>query len=237
MSLGKFGSTDFNQPSGIAVDGRDGSVYVADTRNHRVVRLSATGAMLGVLPPPPSGYDSPRDVAVAPDGDLYVANTGKAEIVRYRMDGTLAGTWGRRGTGEGELYEPMSLRVVGKEVYVTDVFNDQVQVFGRDGRAVRNFPVTEWRHGSNEFRGIVVLDGRVYVGDPLGPAILVFSPTGAPLEAMRGDEIKGPAGLALSADGTLFVGNRLSGSVSQISLVPQGTAKVVGGARDGRPGE
>ena len=85
---GEAGSADgdavtarFDSPQGVAVDGW-GNVYVADTGNGTVRKISRDGAVTtvagvagrteGALGPLPGGLSQPRSVAVTGDGDLLV---------------------------------------------------------------------------------------------------------------------------------------------------------------------
>jgi hypothetical protein len=100
---GVSGSTDgagnvalFNQPAGIAVD-NVGNVYVADTGNSTVRRISPAGAVVTIAGLPgiaghkdgvgiEAWLNQPRDVAVS-SGGVYVADTGNASIRKIDQDG------------------------------------------------------------------------------------------------------------------------------------------------------
>jgi len=67
----------------------DGTVYVADTLNHRIQRFSADGTFLGKWGSEGSGdgeFERPVDVAVAPDGTVYVADTDNQRIQVFGTD-------------------------------------------------------------------------------------------------------------------------------------------------------
>lgn len=89
----------FNQPGGLAMDA-EGNVYVADTGNSTIRRITPAGAVrtLAGLPgvaglKDGSGLDAwfnqPLDLCRGADGALYVADTGNAAIRRVGLDGTV----------------------------------------------------------------------------------------------------------------------------------------------------
>jgi sugar lactone lactonase YvrE len=216
--LGSLGPTDYADPNSLAVDGRNGDVYVADTWGHRIVNLTADGTFVRTLPLPPGGLYAPRAVSIDPNGEIFVANAGRSEILRYDRHGNFVTAWGRLGDGPGELHEPLGLTVADGEVYVADALNHRIQVFSPDGKALRQWSIDEWKDGSAEYRGMVVYERRLYVSDPNRNSVLVFSTTGERLDRLTGDEMQTPSGLAVSPDGTLFINSQTASTISQISL-------------------
>lgn len=90
---GGSGLDRLNRPAGVAVS-PDGSVHVADTQNHRVVRW-APGAAAGVLVAggtrgsAADQLNLPADVTVDPDGAITVADRENGRLIRFAMPVTV----------------------------------------------------------------------------------------------------------------------------------------------------
>ncbi len=215
--LGALGRVEYSKPEGVAVDSQ-GRVYVAETWRHRIVRISAEGAVESELPAPPNGFYAPRDLTIGPGDDVFVANTGRSEIVRYDAAGRIVASWGRSGRGDGELQEAVSLVVGDGEVYVADYINARIQVFTLDGRFRRKWPVPQWRDTPpSTHAGVAFHAGRLYASDTIGNAVLIFAATGRLLGRLTSPEIQHPTGLAASNNGTLFI---ISSDLGTIAAAP-----------------
>jgi sugar lactone lactonase YvrE len=216
--LGMFGRPVFRDPGGLAVDTL-GQVNVADTWNHRIVRLTADGVPIGYLPPPPDALYAPRDIVMGMDDQFYVANTGGARITRYDKYGNVILTWGGKGAAVGEFDEPLSLAYSEQELYVGDYFNARVQVFDVDGRFLRTFPVAAWKGREAAFRpGLAIFQDRLYVADPAGQGVAIFSRQGQPRGRLTSPQFGRPSGLFALPEGTLYVSNAESGTIVAVDL-------------------
>ena len=89
----------FNQPGGLAVDNA-GNIYVADTGNSTIRRISPAGAVVTIAGLPgiaglrdgtgtEAWFNQPRDLSLSPSGILYVADTGNASIRRIAPDASV----------------------------------------------------------------------------------------------------------------------------------------------------
>jgi DNA-binding beta-propeller fold protein YncE len=226
--LGPLGRVELKDPASVAFDPR-GFAVVADTWNHRILRIGLDGTVLGVLTPPDGGLYAPRDLMVAPDGALVVANSGGAQVLLYDRYGVAVASWGTTGTGEGQFREPLGVALGDGDIYVADYLNARIQQFHFGGAFVRQWRVEPWTRGTQGARpGIAWFRGRLYAADPAGNAMLVFSASGERLGRITSPELSEPGGLAVSSEGTLYVANAASGTISAARLRADGLVSEVG---------
>jgi DNA-binding beta-propeller fold protein YncE len=96
----RTGAGQFSRPAGVAVDAA-GNVFVADTGNHRIQKLSPEGQVLalwGSEGPAPGQFSSPMGLAIDADGNLLVADAGNHRIQQFSADGEPLAQWGSEGT-------------------------------------------------------------------------------------------------------------------------------------------
>lgn len=92
--------TSLSGPAGIAVNPGDGSLYVADSRNNRVLHYPRPVGQSGRITPDAvlgqvdfassasagvnaSSMNSPGGLAIGPNGDLFVADTGNNRVLEF----------------------------------------------------------------------------------------------------------------------------------------------------------
>ncbi len=144
-------SATLNLPHGLAVD-KTGSLYIADTRNHVVRKVTADGNINTFAGNLVYGYGnsgdgaaatsaqlaSPTDVAINSSGNVYIADTDSAVIRQVTTDGnihTYAGTAATQGfTGDGgaptsaDLYQPYGVAVDSSgNVYISEYGDSRIR--------------------------------------------------------------------------------------------------------------
>src|SRR5688572_20151687 len=103
------GPGQFDSPFGVAVDA-EGNVYVADTGNHRIQKLSAAGQPLAQWGGP-GHFMQPLGLALDDQGNVYVADTGNDRIQKLSSAGEPLAVWGGPGTGPGQFASPTGVAV------------------------------------------------------------------------------------------------------------------------------
>ncbi len=126
--------TPLNQPEALAWAGLN-ALYVADTWNHRVLRVDVGDGTFTTFPTPKGGWYGPRSVAVAPDGWVAVTDTGNKRVVLYDPASGGLSAIGGEGSAPGKFVEPGGIAWLDSSSFVVcDTGNRRVQALDRTGR-------------------------------------------------------------------------------------------------------
>ena len=222
---GQGAAAKFNTPSGIALDGQ-GNLYVADTGNHAIRRISAQGQVTTLAGDGTPGFadgkgaqarfNGPMGVAVAADGRVYVADTWNDRIRVIATDGTvstLAGGalpgWEDGQGAQARFDTPTDLTFDSHgNLWVADLQNNALRTVSSTGMVSTRVGMP---NADRVLWGPMTLaithDDVVYVGERLSGRVVQLSPHGH-IVAVAGNDAQRfarPAGLALAPDGSLLL--------------------------------
>jgi sugar lactone lactonase YvrE/4-amino-4-deoxy-L-arabinose transferase-like glycosyltransferase len=189
ISKGTAPGGTFFEPWGIAV-GADGSVYVADTWNHRIQKFTSDGKFVNMWgyfgqADTPFAIWGPRDIAIDANNHIYITDTGNKRVVIYDENGNYINQFGSLGLEPGQFDEPVGV-AVDKDgvVYITDTWNQRIQAMTPDSSGnyipLTNWEIVAWYGQSLDNKPFLAVDdsGNLYTTDPEGYRVLHFTTTG-----------------------------------------------------------
>ncbi|HKY75086.1 MAG TPA: NHL repeat-containing protein [Acidimicrobiia bacterium] len=221
---GSATSAAFDQPRAAAV-GPDGSVYIADTFNHRVRRVDPRGAVTTLAGTGQAAYSGdggpagaatlhwPHGVAVDPSGaGLYIADSANHRIRRVDLGSgvitTVAGGAAAGWAGDGgpaiaaQLEDPKAVWAAQSgEVFIADSGNERIRRIDRSGT----------------------------ISTIAGTGVPGYSGDGGPASAAQFD---GPRGVSGDSAGNLYVADDNNHRIRRID--PAGVVTTLAGT--GAPG-
>jgi DNA-binding beta-propeller fold protein YncE/uncharacterized membrane protein len=222
-----FEKGQFQAPRQIAL-APDGSLYIADSLNHRIQHLSPDGQVLQVWgtyadvaqgEAPAGTFNEPWGVAVAPDGSVYVADTWNYRIQKFTSDGKFLLMWGSGpAVGQDQFYGPRGLAVDSLgHLFVADTGNKRIVIFDANGNYLNEFGSPGMQLGLLDEPVDIALDsaGNVYVTDTWNQRIQVFAPDDTrlfytasaewPVEGWYGNGLENKPFITVDAAGTVSV--------------------------------
>lgn len=111
----------------------DGSFFVVDALNFRIVHLGADGGWLGAFGAPgeqDAGLARPKGVDVdAASGLVYVSDAQRDVVLVFRPDGVLEYVLGESGADPGQLAHPAGVSIAGGRLVVANSVNRRAEIF------------------------------------------------------------------------------------------------------------
>jgi sugar lactone lactonase YvrE len=213
--------THIRRARGIGIDLRTDALWVADTPNHRLLKVNKWGTVVvstEVSSAPGGKLSNPGDVAVDDEGNAYVIDQ-RNRIVKVSGTGVFLKQWGSTGSGPGQMSAPLSIAyssVGGPTLYVTDARNYRVEKFGLFGFYKGSLGSQGTGNGqfTRDARGVAVdANGAVYAADVGGNRIVRWAADDTPLPSLGGGlpyYRSGPTDLFYGARGLSVAGNTLA---------------------------
>jgi sugar lactone lactonase YvrE len=196
-------------PWGLALDAA-GNLLVSEYRNHRIRRISTDGTITTIAGTGAAGFSgdggaarlaqlrSPRMLAIDPNGTLYVADSSNYRIRSISPDGiisTVVGTGISGVSGDGGLSN-----VAGVGLVLGLAMDSERNLYFSDSNRIR----------------VVNANGLISALAGIGSA--GFGGDGGP----AGEAVfNAPSGLAIAADGTVFVADQMNHRIRTVAKIPK----------------
>jgi RHS repeat-associated protein len=156
------GIGQFNFPFGIGIKASSGNIYVSDRNNFRMQEFSATGTFVrmfgygvsdgeakfeictascrvGLKGSGVGQFSAPDGVAIDASGNVWVVDEINNRLEEFSENGEFLHQYGTKGTGNGQLSQPVAIVYDNGNLYVTEAGNERVQEFSTGGAYVAKF--------------------------------------------------------------------------------------------------
>jgi hypothetical protein len=207
-------SAMLNNPLGLAVDA-SGNVFIADTSNHMVRRVSrpsgiiftvagsGTGGSSGDGGPASSAMLSlPSGLAIDSSGNLYIADLNNAKVRLINAAGltisTYAGNTASDCNGDGgvatsaSLFFPYGVALdASSNLFICDRYNNNVRVVTYSTKIISNYA------------------GLACAGRPAGSTTASTAGSTGDGGAATSAYLNGPRGIAVDASGNLYIADKV----------------------------
>jgi len=213
------GELQFSHPMGIGWDSAQKEIYVADTGNDRIIRISSDGRFLGqyggfgvafgdTSEEREDSLDEPWDVAPGGFSNFYVSDQNNDRICEFDAYKSYRGAlFPKAGDKQNRLNRPRGI--------ITDFENNTWLIDGRGYRILKissggnklfelgGFGWSSWKF-KDPTQIAVDNSGRIFVCDKGAHRIGVFDRLGSFINEIK-DHLKSPSGIAVDSDGLIWV--------------------------------
>jgi sugar lactone lactonase YvrE len=240
-----------NKPRAIAF-GPDGSLYVVDSRNHRIEKRHSDGqaliARFGSQGTNDGQLREPCGIAVSKDGWVYVADTFYTldpqgglpwgRVQKFSPEGVFAGSFGRVNVDPKDLFGPRAVAVSPQgQVFLSDTGNHRVIKYDANGSVLKIWGKRGKGRGEfvEPFGLTFDAKGLLYVADRLNFRVQVFDAEGnyqreIKIDGWEESQINQEPYLAIdNKGGHLYVSDPTKRRVLRYNLTGGGKKEYTGG--------
>ena len=204
-TIGSRGSGDgqFSYPNGVSIKGD--VLYVADTGNHRVQKLTLSGKFLHKFGKEGTGqgqFNWPLAVIIDSNNKLIVSDCNNHRVQIFNENGGWLLTIDGNGSGSLSFQSPRGLALDPQgNIHVAAFCSKTIKVFTKEGVYVRMYG------DSNNSSGIAIDDeGYSFVSEYSGNCLSIYDPEGNKIHTAG--NLKNPFCTALDPrDGSVFIAN------------------------------
>ena len=189
------------------------TIVVSDLFRRNLKIFSTKGELLRTIDSFPF---KPYGVNVSADGDIYVCDKDKHCVSVFDPMAESLFSFGSRG-GDDVCFEwPRDLCFASDGLlYITDVHNSRICVYGKDGKFIRKFPTTR------KPTCIGATDcGHLIVSSTIGPSheVMIYTTEGDLIHLFGKygkelDQFRTPSGVSVDSEGLIYIADRYNNRV------------------------
>lgn len=182
----------------------DGTLFVADSNNHRIQVFSASGASTGGwggFGPGSGKLSGPRDVDIAPDGNVWIADYNNSRLQEFRPDGSFV-----RAINQSLLTPGVAVDAAGN-VWASRSGGNGAGTLVKHDKASNFAPSTSW--GGLSYPGELEIspDGSIYVANEgTNRRVIRFDASGKELASLAVG-LSNPIAIGVDLDCNVWVGD------------------------------
>lgn len=217
----------FNGPRGLVLD-KDGNIYIAESKNNRIHKVSSEGVSLLKFGSKGLGdgqFDSPRGVALDKDGNIYVVDTYNSRVQKFSKEGAFLLKFGSKGKGNGQFDLPVGIAIdIDGNVYIADGLNHRIQKFTSEGVFLSTFGSGGVNVGQLNLPGWLAIDKdrNIYVVENASHRIQKFSAEGISMSTFgtRGTgegQFEVPNGIAIDKNNNIYIADLGNNRIQKFS--------------------
>jgi RHS repeat-associated protein len=230
------GDGQFKFPFGVAISKTTGNIYVSDRENYRIQEFSSTGTFIrafgygvsdgaekyeictsgcraGIMGSNVGEFWEPDGITIDSSGNLWIVDEVNDRLEEISENGEYLNEYGGKGTGDGQLSEPVAITYDDGHLYVTEAGDNRVQEFSTEGTYISKFGSEGASDGQFEIPYAIATGPsthELYVTDRDNNRVEIFTASGKFLSSFgskgKGShQMESPTGIVATASETLYI--------------------------------